>query len=298
MIIRINSRKHAALGHAEVAILMALARFHYATASQICRLLFSPGSLRYAQSKLKRLADQGYALRIFLPRNSQRGSAPMVYTLTRRGRNQLEAHGHEVYKRFHPSEEHTHSYLFLAHTLQVNDFLIAAELLARQQSGVIIDQVLHERELKHRPVYIPGQGTGERVAVIPDAWLDIALPARNERRCIAVEVDRSTMSQARWKQKVTALIAFCQGPYQEAFGREAITIIVVTPTEKRRDDLLIWTQQTLSSLQQAEEADLFRFASVDAAVVRPGDVFLSPIWYVPFAADPVPLLEVGRGEGV
>src|SRR5438552_3253113 len=92
------------IGPADDLILHALYRFHYLTSSQICRLLYSPSSLGYVRSKLKALADAELVLTLFLPRPTQRGSAPSIFTLARKGLNYLDACGIDVDARFHPSE--------------------------------------------------------------------------------------------------------------------------------------------------------------------------------------------------
>ena len=100
---------------------------------QLCRLHYSSGSLTYVQSKLKRLTDDGFCQRIWVPKRVPHGSSPAVYTLARRGINQLRDEGLEVSQRYHPSEKQALSYLFLNHTLELNDFLIGAELLCHWQ---------------------------------------------------------------------------------------------------------------------------------------------------------------------
>lgn len=294
-----TARGIRALGPSEEAILASIGRYHYLTAEQVCRLHFSSGSLRYSQTKLKHLADAGFLTRIFLPRREQHGSSPLLYGLATPGRVLLRGRGASLRSRYRPVEEEQHSYLFLEHTLSVNDFLIAAELLARSHPVIALEELRHERDLKREPVYVEvrGEGVVARVGVIPDGWLDLAHIGRNERFCFVVELDRGTTKRRKWQRKVAALLSFAQGPYQRAFGREAITIIVATTEgEKRRDDLLAWTQDELVARWLMHEADLFRFASIAPGALSPEAAFLSPLWYVPFASAPVPLLTIGEGE--
>jgi len=118
------------LAPSDDGVLRALLRFYYLSSRQVCLLGYSPRSLTYVQTKLKRLTDAGYCQRIWLPRPSARGSAPSVYTLARKGLNYLRAQGLDVPPRYHPSEQREHSYLFLSHTLEVNDVLISANCSA------------------------------------------------------------------------------------------------------------------------------------------------------------------------
>src|SRR5262249_41542497 len=150
-----------------------------------------------------------------IPRRDWRGSAPAVFSLARKGLNHLRSLGIEVNVRFHPSEKAGLSYLFLTHTLELNDVLIAAELFCRSLPAYRLAAVLHERELKRQPVHVKDR-EGRRTAVIPDAWLDLRI-REVYQVCIALELDRGTEEQKHWRRKVANLIAYATGPYQEAF---------------------------------------------------------------------------------
>lgn len=158
------------LSYQDEAILRCLARYQYLLSRQICRLLYSPNSITYVQTRLKRLAEGGYCQRLWLPKRGRYGSAPAVYTLARRGIAHLLSSGSRLNRRYHPSEQEARSLLFLQHTLDLNDFLISAELLGRWRPEFQLAAMLHERELKQHPVYVEGDA-GKRTAVIPDAWL-------------------------------------------------------------------------------------------------------------------------------
>lgn len=281
---------------ADDRVLRALNRYHYLTAKQLCQLLYKPGSLTYVQTKLKRLADAGYCQRLFLARASQYGSTPSVYTLARRGLNHLEEQGLAPARRFRPSEQTQRGYLFMSHTLAVNDFLIAAELLCQHIPQVTLQAMLHEQILKREPVYVQDQD-GKKLPVIPDGWLDlrINLPAGRHggsyQVCLSIEVDRGTEEQKKWRRKVQGLLIWSRGPYQERFHTSSLTVAVVATTgSKRMGDLLRWTE---TELQQPgnQDADLFRFTDLSPPEVKPEDLFLNPHWYRPFGAQAMPLLE-------
>src|SRR5690242_9477793 len=61
-------------------ILAAFIRFHYLTAEQVTRLLFSPGSLTYVKARLKLLADNEYLQRVYHVEKKP-GKARYVYHL-------------------------------------------------------------------------------------------------------------------------------------------------------------------------------------------------------------------------
>lgn len=278
------------LGLADYKILEALLRYHYLSSRQVCRLLYKPGSLTYVQTKLKYLSERGLLQRLFLPRVTQFGSAPSVYRLARKGLNYLKDEGFDVELRYHPSEEREHSYLFLSHTLAVNDVLMALELLCRQFPQIVLNEVLHERVLKRQPVYVE-DGERGRIAIIPDSWLDLRL-SNSEQMCFTLELDQGTVEQKKWRRKVRGLLAYSKGPYQKTFKTTSLTIAVVaTPGEKRLSDLLRWTESELETLGEKKEADLFRLSSFEPALTAAEEVFLSPRWYRPFDRQALPLLD-------
>lgn len=279
----------AVIGPVDDDLLKAVYRYYYLTIDQITRLFYSKGARSHAAGRLKRLADADYLHRIVTP--SRQGNGPLVYTLARKGMRYLAAGGFAVPERARPAEVKEHSYLFLTHTLAVNDVLIAAELLARSHpENITLRQVLHERDLKRAPVYLT-DADGAKVAVIPDAFLDIGLGGAY-RVCLAVELDRGTEEQKAWRKKVRTLVAYAHGPYQQVFGTDALTVCVIaTPGQARLQQLYDWTIAELAAINQQGEADLFRFATCNPAQLTPEQLFLGAGWYTPLSTTPVALIE-------
>lgn len=276
-------------------ILRALHRYYFLTSSQVCRLLYSPGSHTYVQAKLKALADRGWIQRLFLPRPAAAGSGPRVYTLARAGLNYLKDEGLDVAHRYRPAEHRVHSYLFLSHTLAVNDLLISFELLIRSRPQIRLHQLLHERDLKHRPLKVAD--AKETITVVPDAWLD--LRQLRTRTCLAVEVDQGTVEQKDWRRKVRGLVRSMGGAYQEHFeARSLIVVVLATPGSKRLAELRRWMEAELEELGARDRAQLFRLSDLKPGLCRPDELLLNHVWERPFASERSPLLtlEGGRGE--
>jgi hypothetical protein len=280
-------------------ILLSLCRFHYLTAAQLSRLVYPKlhDENRYAQRRLKRLADAGYVMRLRALPEPQYGQAPHVFTLRRKGRQLLDAWGVDMPSYYRPSEEieKARNNPFMAHTLAAIDVLIAADRLC-QQHPVTCPQVLSERALKATRVYvnlpIAGDESGRtrKTAVIPDAWFQLAV-ASQPLLSIALELDRATQKQKAWRQKVHALTLWAQGPYRQAFDTDNLTIAVVTPTTDRRDDLRAWTYHELAQQQSLNLADIFLFTATSPASCTPAQFFFGSIWYLPHEPQPVSLLD-------
>lgn len=272
-------------------ILRAIATYFFLTVEQIVRLFYRHGSLPYVRVRLKRLADAGFLARLRLPSPGP-GNTPWVYTLGRRGIAYLADAGEEdVAGRFRASETQERSYLFLSHTLAVNDVLIAATLLERAMPGVRLAQMRHERALRHEPVRVTTP-EDEHLAVVPDGWLDFHI-RQVARACVVLELDRGTVEQKACKRKLRALLAYASGPYQEAFGTESITVAIATTAgEERARHLLSWCEQVLRERHVEREADLFLVTALPSREAPdPTWLFLSPVWWQPFADAPSPLLD-------
>lgn len=286
-----RGRKPPVITPPQEAILRALLTYFYLTSHQVCRLFYSPGSLTYVQTMLKRLTDAGFCQRLFLPRPAQYGSAPSVFTLSRRALNYLQSQDIEVPARYRPSEEREHSYLFLSHTLAINNTLISLHLLSRRYPQLVVDSMLHERTLKHEPLYVQ-EGDGNKLAVIMDAWLDLRLNG-SQRMCLGLEIDLATEEQRKWRRKAFGLAQICsQGLYQERFATTSLTIAVLTSGERRLSNLLRWTELALADLPDRDDAaDLFHFTTLPLDDTTPEQLFCSPRWYRPFRHDPVALID-------
>jgi hypothetical protein len=293
------------------AILRALARFHYLTAAQASRLLYPKllDANRYMQRRLKKLTDSEYVLRLRALPVPQYGQAPHVFTLGRRGRQYTTAAGVARRSYFRPSEEHraAHNSPFMAHRLATIDVMIAAVSLCRDLP-VLCPQLLSERELKRGAVHVevpPGPhstgGAGKAVAVIPDAWFQLAV-AGDAPISIAVELDRATEDQKVWREKVAAYAYWAEGPYQEAFETDNLTIAVVCPSNTRVSVLADWTMRELKSRNLSQLADIFLFTATSPVSASPAQFFFDAHWRsaneptaVKLLETPVPLHE---GSGV
>lgn len=271
-------------------LLRSLHRFHYLSSQQLCRLTYSRGSLTYVQSKLLKLTRYGFVQRTWLPRRINHGSSPAIYSLARKGMNHLKRLGVAPRQRIRPSEQSALSYLFLNHTLQLNDFLIGAEVFCRTSTNYQLHSFLHERELKRAPIDVI-RDDGKSAVVVPDAWMDIRMRDRLQV-CLVVELDCGTEEQKAWRRKVQNLLAFADGPYQDAFGTRSLTFVVVTTAGDRRLlQLLRWTEAELAAAREVAQGDLFILTSWRPELLPAQELFRDRRWLQPFGGEAVSLLD-------
>ncbi len=231
------------------------------------------------------------ALRLRALPSPRVGSAPHVFTLSNRGRRVLSEAGVSLASPYvRPSEVHAaaENVWFMEHTLAAIDVLVAALALCRQTT-IRCPRLLTERQLKRHPVRVSLPG-GRQTSVIPDGWLELQLEPEPPI-AIALELDRGSEGQPRWRDKVQALAAWAAGPYQEALASDNLTLAIVTQSQARWEQLAEWTSRELAASGHEELAQLFLFTS-DSPVERPPwEFFCLPLWQPLDGGRPVSLLD-------
>jgi hypothetical protein len=288
------------LGPADSQILAALGRFEYLTAAQLLRLFYkaSPANLTGVQRRLSRLFRAGYVERGEPERPLRGGSVAYVYCLSQQGRSIIKSLGLPLPPRFRPSEWTRHPNGFWAHRLACSDFFLAAELLGRTHPTLSLERLVLERAF--RRVRSSVVITGKRRVVIPDGWLALREMAgmRSWLSPILLELDRGTERRSAWREKVRALLAWIDEPYEELLGVDAVTVAVLTTSgEQRARSLKAWTEEELTALGRTRHGDWFRIAGMVPACIPPAALFLAPTWLVPFAPARAPLLSLEVGSG-
>ncbi|WP_149830096.1 replication-relaxation family protein [Streptomyces tailanensis] len=279
------------------SILRAVNQFHYMTASQVSRLLYPEArdENRYAQRRLRRLAEAGYLMRLRELPAPRVGSAPHVFTLADKGRQYLSGRGVGLSNAyFRPSEERRKAQdnPFMEHTLAAVDVLVAAESLCRKFRVAML-RMLAERQLKRTNIRVTpaGQPDARPVAVIPDAWFELQV-LDEPPVAIALELDRSTEHQKHWRRKVAALAAWAEGPYRQAFGSDNLTVAVVTPSTQRRVQLSDWTIRELDEIHKTSLSQIFLFTEASPVTIPPEVFFFELLWYTPEERKPMSLLDM------
>jgi hypothetical protein len=281
-------------------IILAIAEFDYLSAVQVTRLLYSPSSLTYVRERLKSLVDTGY----LLPLAGRAVNMPRIFTLTVKGRRHAALLGVPPVRRFRPSEQQelgVNSY-YMKHALAVSDVLIAARLLSQSVTGIALNRMYRERELR-RTIYVTlpqlmkqSNGGGLRkICIEPDASLDFTIEdtwhQQTFRDFFHIEVYRHLPMETRFKQKVQGYVVMAQtGRQEELFQTSAISIAVFAATDHLARVLKRWTEEALQQLNQPAEGQRFFIASIDTSAASPTEIYLAPVWQQAFGSTPTPLL--------
>lgn len=248
------------------AILRAVAAYHLLSQDQLERLFF--GSRSAAQRVLARLYHHAYLDRRFLPVVA--GRSPTLYVLDWRGLDRLRAAGDANFESYHLLKRVKSE--FLAHTMAINDVRIAVTLGAKRHDCRLM-RWISESALKadyDRVTIATTAGEWRAVSLIPDGYFTLVTP-RGIANCF-LELDRGTMTTARFKDKVRAYTAYYRsGGFEARYQAKAMRVLTVVTSPKR-----------LANLKAATEAAggqrPFWFALLTD--VTPETILDQPVWQV------------------
>src|SRR5260370_14430518 len=272
------------------ALIAAIYRYQLVTCEQV-RLAcgYSKNSLRLVQKLLQALTVHEYVLTLSRP--TLKGKAPFVYTLARKGLQYLKAAGYDVRDSFRPSQERAleNNYLFLTHTLALNDVLISASRLVQFAPNHSLFAFTHERVLKRTPykVEVSRNDKTETITLIPDAFLEFRhtkANGREKRIPVLLELDRGTTEQQRFRKKIRAYIFLMRsGAYKEMFAAKTITVGFATTQGVRRvEQMRDWARkECAASSEPGWLTEWFLFTALPP-VLEPTKLFLGKVWFLPF----------------
>jgi len=258
------------------------------TREHIERLLFAPEKgkdhptkTNSARKRLRLLFHHGYLDRVPLPTRLGHWAFLPAYSLGRQGAvliameqgvslAALKYWGKGDHQDQRASEA---GVSFLQHTLGINDVRIAVTLAAARH-GYQVEKWLDDFDLKSQGMkeivsVAVGTGPRSRVPVIPDSYFVLNLG--KQRAHFFLEVDRGTMSQSRWRQRVAAYQKYvASGKYEAQYHTRSLRILTVTTSNKRMENL---RQSTV----KAGRSGLFWFTTANDSETQ--DILTFPIWH-------------------
>ncbi|HEX8077376.1 MAG TPA: replication-relaxation family protein [Chthoniobacterales bacterium] len=270
----------------DIDIIRRIARHRFLNSVQITQLV--SGSHQQTLRRLQALYHHGYLdrPRCQIDHFHQLGTKPMVYGVTRRGARVLNA-GNDVQaqQRRWTLNNAMATRMFLDHTLQVADVMIAFELACRRAARATF---VRADELSLTSVFEDSASfrwnvsfAGEEITVIPDAVFALDLErddGRRERVHYFLEADRGTMPVIRKKLRQTSLLrkllayeaTWSQGVHRAVLGIDRFRVLTVTTNRTRVEHL----RGACSRLQRGH--GLFLFTDLNA--LRCSDDLFSLNW--------------------
>lgn len=261
----------------DIEILRSLYDYRFLTTSQVESLFFN--TRKRAERGLRKLYDAGLVDRLFRP--VVLGSAEIIYALGGYGVNLLAQEmgidrGEINAMRL---KAHSQKSLFLDHFVDINQFRVALTL-SSAASGYIVLFWKYENELRSlndQGVLISDrvkdpENPGQRIPVSPDGFFGIETP--RGRAYFFIEVDRATMSNARFKRKMTGYARYwLDSVYQERWGYRTFRVLTIT-SANRLANLLKVTGQ----IKDKQLLPIFYFSDMKSISK---ETLFSEIWLSP-----------------
>jgi len=246
-------------------IIVVVYSFRIMTREQI-QSLFGLNSTRRANSRLRKLFDHRYLSRMFLP--TTKGSPKALYFLGPEGvtmaAQELGIDPLEVKRKVKQISRLKE--LFLNHRLQIIDARIAFSGAVQNQPEMRMQTWIMEDELQQE-YRVMERGNNRARRLRPDGYFRIW--HQEKLNSFFLELDRSTMSHARFKKKVETYLEFSRlGYYEARFGMKYFRVLVITLTPARLFNL----KKVVESVTDR----FFWFTTLDQ--VTTGNA-LDPVWH-------------------
>ena len=275
------SPQHELLLRGSTDLPVGLYQLQLATADQLTRIHYKPGTLKTVKARLKQLVDNGYLVADSVPTRLFR--SPYYYQLTDKALRYLATQGMDTQEVARPNGQH--GTLFIDHSLELNDMLISAALLFKARPSCYLDSFTHEQVLKRKPykARLPG---GRTFTIIPDAFLDfrVVLDGKRFKTPLLLEHDRGTEQQQYFRRRIRGYITLLKtGDYIQLFGSKAIGVVFTTfQGDKRMEQLRSWTRAELDLTHEAHDlGQLFTFTSLERPPA-PLQVWTERCWLDPY----------------
>ncbi len=245
----------------DFAIIHAVARFRFLTSTQIIRL--AGGSAQQILRRLQLLFHYGFLDRpkvqaAQLAHVFDFGNWPFVYGLGQVGAHALAARGISLKEELDWTAKNARAVaLFLAHTIETAETMIAFELACREQRAPkLIDHhdllpdfpegTREDDSPFHARVSIKNAGKQLKIAIIPDRLFSLSLDNQT-RLDFALERDRGTMDikakklsgKSSYRKKLIAYYQLWKDDlHTKRWGFKAFRVLTVTPSEKRMQNMI------------------------------------------------------------
>src|SRR5258708_3834862 len=249
-------------------IILAVYEYRVLTLDQLHKLIFrNITDTRLVQRSLARLYHHKFLARVFLPVLA--GSSPTMYVLDKKGAELLRSDFGLEDLNWYPSSK-TLKTTFLDHTTAINDFRISITS-ACDAPGYQLQEWVTENSVKAHIDHVTVRGKSGKtreIPIVPDSYFIVDTP--RGRAHFFLELDRGTMTTKSFRSKIEGFLEYyASGAYERHYQTQSLTILTVTTTQKRLNNLKRVTEA-------AGGTDWFLFGVLDELT---SDVVLtSPLW--------------------
>lgn len=220
------------------------------------------GSYQRTHDRLMRLVRAGFLRRFFLP--TEAGGRKSVYCLSRLG---AELAGTEFRPLKRRSGGLALGELFAFHQLRVNAFLLELRYPAKAEPNL---RLLSFRTFR--------QPLSPSVLLTPDGYCEVETELGV--KAMFLEVDLGTETRKVWQRKIAHYLHLAaSGEFGRLFNRPQFRVLVVTDSQRRRDNLRRLAAQATQKIFW-----FATFSSLKASGLS------APVWLRPSGDEPKPLV--------
>ncbi len=241
----------------DLALLAHVARYRFLTSTHLAFL--DGGSQQGVLRCLRSLYDHAYLDRpkAQLATLHDQGPRPFVYGLGQKGARTLREYGHRIDNRVDWSEKNKRAgAIFLAHTLDIADFMVSVEVACRAQGTINLvreeeilaaapDEMRSAREPLRWEAVSVEQGRRERWTVVPDGLFGLTFPDETAAYFL-LELDRGTIPISRSggdhrsirRKLKTYYDGWRAQRHIEQFGVKQMRVLTITSSQERMHNMV------------------------------------------------------------
>jgi hypothetical protein len=264
----------------DIALLRDVADFRFLNSEQV--LALHEGSRRNLMTRLNLLFQHGYLDRPESQTSARLTSAHIVYSLGRKGAEQLSKDAEEREGMYRRVKEVERTLPLMAHALMISQFRVCITLAVKAH-GAKLTRFTQGYDLKEmlRPVH------GENPSLVPDAFF--TLEEKGDVINFFVEADRGTMTTEKFVNKLKTYWSWRSDErLKEKLRLSRFRVLTLTPSEGRNESL---RNAGKGGDPRGEGSLMFLFTSEKQYSLSSPDMILKPIWKSPKDDAPHTILE-------
>lgn len=262
----------------DIEIIRLVWEYRFLSSEQIQALV--EGSDQVKLRRLQKLYHHGYLdrpLSQIVFSNPLLGPKKMVYGLGDRGADLLaETYNMDRGKIKWNEKNKEVREQYIQHTLMVSEFRACLTLALKNNPGTELRWLMGDNQEMRHEVRFREDGKEKRLPIIPDGFFQIEDPGG--KMYFFLEADRSTMTNARYYNKMRAYWLWWKQGLSKELGIESYRVLTLTKTEQRKENL---KRVTKKADDRQSGSSIFWFTTKEDYHLGDPKTILGKIWQTP-----------------
>ena len=254
----------------DLELIRSVAEFRFLNTEQL--LALHEGSQRNLMARLTLLFHHGYLDRPKIQKTKHLASKHVVYSLERRGAEELSKNADEREGMLRRVREVQHTSALIAHALMISQFRICLMLALKNHPEAKLIRWVQGNDLK-----VLLQRRGGNPPLVADAFFVLDMP-EYKHPCF-LEADRATENEERFTNKLRMYWRHNREKrFQDSLGVSHFRVLTITPNEKRAENLCLAAK---NADDDQKGSQLYLFLSEKQYSLTKPEAILAPIWASP-----------------